>query len=107
MKTVLTIPSLLLALTAAAPVTAPQPPNIIFSVADDMGYADCGVQGCRDVPTPNIDSLAKEGLRFTDAFNAVHCPLEATGESLQRFASIQDKPRRTYAGMLSSMEIRM
>ena len=232
-------------LADAAPKNAAKP-NILFIVADDMGYADCGVQGCRDVPTPNIDALAKEGIRFTDgyvtgavcspsraalmtgrhqlrdgvpdwippgkpglntgvptlanylgkagfhtaligkwhlgeqeachplnrgfdeffgfvggghaylpkpsgageynapifrnrepvneqryltdafgeeavsyiarqrgaekpfflylAFNAVHCPLEATEEYLQRFGSIEDKRRRTYAGMLSAMD---
>ena len=43
-------------------------PNILFIVADDLGYADCGVQGCVDIPTPHIDSIAKAGIRFTDAY---------------------------------------
>lgn len=47
---------------------AERKPNIVFIVADDMGYADCGVQGCRDVPTPNLDALAKGGVRFTDGY---------------------------------------
>jgi arylsulfatase A-like enzyme len=50
---------------------APQPadkPNFIFIVADDMGYADCGVQGCKDVPTPNLDALAASGIRFTNGY---------------------------------------
>jgi len=50
---------------AAAPT---KKPNILFIVADDLGYADCGVQGCKDVPTPHIDSIAKEGIRFTDGY---------------------------------------
>ena len=33
-----------------------------------MGYADIGVHGCKDIPTPHIDSLAKRGVRFTDAY---------------------------------------
>jgi arylsulfatase A-like enzyme len=37
-------------------------------VADDMGYGDCGVQGCRDIPTPNLDALAAGGVRFTDGY---------------------------------------
>ena len=41
------------------------PPNILFIVADDMGYDDCGVHGCKDVPTPNLDALAAGGVRFT------------------------------------------
>ena len=43
-------------------------PNILFIVADDMGYADCSVQGCKDVATPNIDSIANKGIRFTDGY---------------------------------------
>lgn len=43
-------------------------PNILVIVADDMGYADCGMQGCTDVPTPNIDSLARNGVRFTNGY---------------------------------------
>ena len=45
-----------------------QKPNIIVILADDMGYADIGVHGCKDIPTPNIDRLAKGGVRFTDAY---------------------------------------
>ena len=44
------------------------PPNILFIVADDMGYADCGVHGCKDVPTPNLDALAAGGVRFTNGY---------------------------------------
>lgn len=40
-----------------APTPAPKP-NIILIVADDLGYANLGVQGCNDIPTPNIDSIA-------------------------------------------------
>ena len=37
-------------------------------VADDLGYADIGVHGSKDIPTPNIDALAKAGIRFSDAY---------------------------------------
>lgn len=58
-----------IALAAAdAPKSATQPPNILYLVADDMGYAELGVQGCVDVPTPNIDSLARNGVRFTSGY---------------------------------------
>lgn len=46
----------------------PPKPNIVFIVADDMGYADCGVHGSKDIPTPHIDSIAKAGIRFTDGY---------------------------------------
>ena len=45
-----------------------RPPNIVVIVSDDMGYADIGVHGSRDIPTPNIDALARGGIRFTDAY---------------------------------------
>lgn len=46
-------------------------PNIIFILADDMGYGDCTVNNPDSkIPTPHIDRLAKEGLRFTDAHSA-------------------------------------
>jgi arylsulfatase A-like enzyme len=43
-------------------------PNILIIVGDDMGYADIGVHGCKDIPTPHIDSLAKSGVRCTSGY---------------------------------------
>ncbi len=43
-------------------------PNLIVILADDMGYGDIGCYGSPDVPTPNIDALAKGGTRFTDGY---------------------------------------
>ena len=43
-------------------------PNILIIVGDDMGYADVGVHGCKDIPTPHIDSLAKNGVRCTSGY---------------------------------------
>ena len=69
---------------------ARRPPNILLIVADDLGYADVGVQGCKDIPTPNVDSLAKNGVRFTSGY--VSCPVCSpsraglmTGRYQQRF----------------------
>ena len=74
----------------ASAVDAPKKPNILVIVADDLGYADLGCQGCKDIPTPNIDSIAKNGVRFTDGY--VTCPVCAptraglmTGRYQQRF----------------------
>ena len=81
--TILALAALLLAPPAALQAAdAPPPaakPNILFIVADDMGYADCGVQGCRDIPTPNLDALAAGGVRFTDGYvtGAVCSPTRA------------------------------
>ena len=45
-------------------------PNIIFIMADDMGYGDLGCYGATKIPTPNIDRVAAEGVRFTDAHSS-------------------------------------
>ncbi len=41
-------------------------PNIVLIMCDDMGWADLGCYGSKQNPTPNIDQLSKEGLRFTN-----------------------------------------
>ncbi|MFX0020125.1 MAG: arylsulfatase [Promethearchaeota archaeon] len=45
-------------------------PNIIFILADDLGYGDLGCYGSEKIPTPNIDKIASEGIRFTDAHSS-------------------------------------
>ena len=42
-------------------------PNIVFILADDLGYADLSVYGQTDFATPNLDRLAAQGVRFTQA----------------------------------------
>ena len=46
----------------------PRRPNVVFIVADDLGYGETGIQGSKDIPTPNIDGLAAEGVRFTNGY---------------------------------------
>ncbi|MDZ7637547.1 MAG: sulfatase-like hydrolase/transferase [Bryobacterales bacterium] len=51
---------------AALPARAAAPRiNVVFVFVDDLGYGDLGVTGNRDVPTPNMDRLARNGIRFT------------------------------------------
>ncbi len=60
--------SLLLGTALAHAADAPkQKPNIVFILADDIGYGDLGCYGATKVQTPNIDRLAAQGLRMTDA----------------------------------------
>ncbi|MEQ1749956.1 MAG: arylsulfatase [Prosthecobacter sp.] len=47
-------------------------PNVVFILADDLGYSDLGCYG-GDIETPNLDSLAKNGLRFTQFYNTARC----------------------------------
>src|SRR6266508_6717192 len=62
---------LLLMLVAFVPSfasAAERKPNILILLADDLGYADVGFHGCKDIPTPNIDSLAKNGVRCSSGY---------------------------------------
>lgn len=43
-------------------------PNVIVIVGDDMGYGDVGFHGCKDIPTPHLDALAKSGVRCTNGY---------------------------------------
>jgi hypothetical protein len=57
----------LLAMVRFGSEAATDSPNIVLIYADDLGYGDVGCYGATRVRTPNIDRLAREGLRFTDA----------------------------------------
>ena len=57
----------------------PQRPNIVFIMADDLGYADVGCYGRPDLRTPNIDNLAANGVRFLQAYaNSAVCSATRT-----------------------------
>src|SRR5437016_358064 len=45
------------------------PPNIVIILADDLGYGDVGFNGCPDIPTPNIDSIAANGVLCTNGYS--------------------------------------
>ena len=84
--------AVLLAFAAASlAVSAAEPkPNILLIVSDDHGYADTGFQGCKDIPTPHLDRLAREGLRCTSGYvtHPFCSPTRAalmTGRYQQRF----------------------
>ncbi|MEO7652031.1 MAG: sulfatase [Bryobacteraceae bacterium] len=76
---------------AAVPLGAQsRKPNIVLIVADDLGYGELGAQGGLDISTPNIDSIARNGTRFTSGY--VSCPVCSptraglmTGRYQQRF----------------------
>src|SRR3954465_15532288 len=79
-----------LILRSTAVFAAGDKPNIILIVGDDMGYADVGVQGCKDIPTPHLDTLAAAGVRCTNGYDsAPYCsPTRAgllTGRYQTRF----------------------
>ena len=59
-----------LLLLLSTPAAAQSGPNIVVIYADDLGYGDVSAYGAKTISTPNIDRLAKAGLRFTDAHSA-------------------------------------
>ncbi len=75
-----TILNMVLAVTFAAGTslaeTASEKPNVVVIYIDDLGYGDLGCYGCDDIPTPNIDRLAAEGVRCTASYitNPPCCP---------------------------------
>ena len=90
MKNFVLRPASCVLLAVALAAAAVAKPNIVLFVADDMGFADCGVTGCKDIPTPNIDALAKNGVRFTNGYTSgcVCSPTRAgliSGRYQQRF----------------------
>src|SRR4051812_20503463 len=64
----LTLPLVAIAVRAAEPPR----PNVIVILADDVGYSDIGCFG-GEIATPNLDSLASGGLRFTQFYNTARC----------------------------------
>jgi arylsulfatase A-like enzyme len=74
----------------AAEARVSEKPNILLIVADDLGYADVGFHGGKEIPTPHIDSVAAGGVQFTNGY--VTCPVCSptragilTGRYQQRF----------------------
>jgi arylsulfatase A-like enzyme len=78
----------LIALGSRWSSAAQERPNIVLIITDDVGYGDIGSYGAKDIKTPNIDRLAREGVRLTDFYAAPQCtPTRAaliTGRYQQR-----------------------
>lgn len=82
-------------------VTDASRPNIVFILADDLGYGDVGCYNSESkVPTPNIDHLASQGMRFTDA----HAPSTVCTPSRYSFLTGQMAFRTGYAGVFVGVE---
>jgi arylsulfatase A-like enzyme len=83
------------------------PPNLIVILTDDQGYHDVGFNGCKDIPTPNLDSIASNGVCFTSGYiaSALSSPSRAgllTGRYPQRFGYERDQewqPNNPNAGL--------
>jgi len=77
MRPITTLAAALLLITSSATGIQQSPPgrpNVVLIMTDDAGYADLGSYGAPDIRTPNIDSLARDGVRLTDFYaNAMSC----------------------------------
>ena len=77
MKKIIAIPLVLAAAFVCCPAavmadTKPAKPNIIVILVDDMGFSDIGCYGS-DIPTPNLDALAADGLKYKQFYNTARC----------------------------------
>ena len=70
-------------------------PNFIVILADDLGYADVGFNGCRDIPTPHIDSLARDGVRCTNAY--------VTPDDPPAFLCVGEKDKKFRVGQMTRL----
>lgn len=109
-KTLLLLSSLISVFISAPAFAQTTPPNIIVILTDDLGYGDVGFNGCADIPTPNIDSLAANGVLCTNGY-ASHpfcSPSRAgllTGRYQQRFgfeANPENDPLNPLLGIPAS-----
>ena len=71
-------------------LSAEEKPNVVLIYIDDLGYGDLGVYGSKDIPTPNIDRLAAEGVQCKASYitNPPCCPSRCSlvmGQYAQRF----------------------
>ncbi len=92
--------SLILILALATGLSAQKQPNVLIILSDDQGWGDVGFNGCTDIPTPNLDQLASEGVVFTQAYAShPYCsPSRAgllSGRYQQRFGHENNLPYTT------------
>jgi arylsulfatase A-like enzyme len=67
-------------------LAAAQPPNLVIFYADDLGWGETGFQGNKDIPTPNIDMIARNGVRFTSGYvAATYCSPSRAGLMTGRY----------------------
>src|SRR5829696_6625170 len=95
MARLLPLTAFLLCVFAGTAAAQPRP-NIVLIYADDLGYGDVSANGAKAIATPNIDRLAKEGLRFTDA----HAPAATCTPSRYALLTGQYAWRKPGTGVL-------
>ncbi|NJN06394.1 MAG: sulfatase-like hydrolase/transferase, partial [Rhodobacteraceae bacterium] len=80
MKKLLLLPLIAVALIPGYALSAAPKPNVIYIMADELGYYEPGFMGGKNIQTPNIDRMAAEGIRFNNLFagSSVCAPTRCT-----------------------------
>ena len=96
-KRFLTLGGLIAVMAASCSQKSPKP-NVVFILCDDMGYGDLGCYGQKYIQTPNIDSMARHGLRFTQAYagSPVSAPSRASLMTGQHTGHCEVRGNREY-----------
>ena len=81
------VPVMILTLIISSPaMAAAKKPNILIFLSDDVGWAEFGFQGNKEIPTPNIDSIAGNGVRFPQGYvAATYCSPSRAGLMTGRY----------------------
>ena len=89
------------------PKASPEHPNIIFILADDMGYGDLACYGNRYIQTPNIDRLARTGTSFTQAYagSGISSPSRCSLMTGRNSGNTRIRDNQCYAGGLTGLKI--
>jgi arylsulfatase A-like enzyme len=86
MRTSLLLTMVPLVLGSPAALADGRKPNILVILSDDVGWAEYGFQGATDIPTPHIDSIARNGIRFTQAYvSGTYCSPTRAGLMTGRY----------------------
>ena len=103
----------LLSVSTAAVLGATKPPNIVFILADDLGYSDVGFNGQRFYETPHIDALARDGMVLSDVLQGKgglenraifwHYPLYLSGGGYNKVLPIHGTNRMNWRAVPSSV----
>ena len=91
----------------SAAVATPERPNIVFILADDMGYGDLACYGNKYIQTPNIDRLARTGTSFTQAYagSGISSPSRCALMTGRNSGNTRIRDNQCYAGGLTGLKI--
>ena len=86
----------ILVIGGCTPVTDTNPPNIVYMLADDLGYGELGSYGQSLIRTPNLDRLAADGMRFTQHYSGSPVCAPSRGTLLTGLSTLRSQIRDNY-----------